>query len=101
MSVPEELTYKTEMFRRNGRVLREHNELFTETSWLAVMVGQGIEAGDYHPAADILPDAETLQRLAHIREVVASTAELMPMQRDYLQQMGASSGLSLKRPVPA
>jgi hypothetical protein len=25
----------------------------------------------------------------------------MPMQRDYLQQMGASSGLSLKRPVPA
>jgi tryptophan halogenase len=101
MSVPEELTYKIDMFRRNGRVLREHNELFTETSWLAVMVGQGIEAGDYHPAADILPDSETLQRLAHIREVVAQTAELMPMQRDYLQQIGANSNVSLKRPVPA
>jgi tryptophan halogenase len=101
MSIPEELSYKVEMFRRNGRVLREHNELFTETSWLAVMVGQGIEAGDYHPAADILPDSETLQRLAHIREVVASTAELMPMQRDYLQQIGANSGESLRRAVPA
>ena len=101
MSIPEELSYKVEMFRRNGRVLREHNELFTETSWLAIMVGQGIEAGDYHPAADILPDSETLQRLAHIREVVASTAELMPMQRDYLQQIGASSGESLRRAVPA
>ena len=101
MSVPEALTYKTDMFRRNGRVLREHNELFTETSWLAVMVGQGIEACDYHPAADILPDAETVERLAHIREVVANTAQLMPMQRDYLEQMGANSDLRLKRTIPA
>ena len=63
-----------EMFRANGRIFREHEELFTETSWLAVMVGQGIEAGGYHPAADMLPDAETLKRLAHIREVVARHA---------------------------
>lgn len=95
MSVPEELTYKVEMFRRNGRVLREHNELFTETSWLSVMVGQGIEASDYHPAADILPDSETLQRLEHIRGVVAQTAALLPMQRDYLQQNGSASSLVL------
>jgi tryptophan halogenase len=101
MSVPEALTYKVDMFRRNGRVLREHNELFTETSWLAVMVGQGIEANDYHPAADILSDSETLDRLKHIRKVVADTAELMPMQRDYLQQMGAACDVRLKRTVPA
>ena len=101
MEVPEALTYKTEMFRRNGRVLREHNELFTETSWLSAMVGQGIEAQDYHPAADILPDAETLQRLAHIREVVATTAQMLPTQRHYLEQMGAGSDLRLKRAVSA
>ena len=101
MSVPEELAYKVDMFRRNGRVLREHNELFTETSWLSVMVGQNIEAADYHPAADMLPDPETLQRLAHIREVVAETAELLPMQRDYLEQMGAKSDLRLRRAVSA
>ena len=95
MSVPEALTYKVDMFRRNGRVLREHNELFTETSWLAVMVGQGVEADDYHPAADILPDAETLERLAHIGEVVSQTAALMPLQRDYLRQQGSASNLVL------
>jgi tryptophan halogenase len=101
MSVPVALTYKTEMFRRNGRVLRDHNELFTETSWLSVMAGQGIEASDYHPAADLLADAETLQRLAHIREVVAQTAAMLPMQRDYLEQMGAGSDLRLKRAISA
>ncbi len=52
---PEGLAYKLDMFRRNGRIFREHNELFTETSWLAVMVGQGIDAaivspGCGHPA---------------------------------------------------
>ena len=95
MSIPEALAYKVDMFRRNGRVLREHNELFTETSWLAVMVGQGVEARDYHPAADILSDGDTLQRLAHIRDVVAQTAAMMSMQRDYLQQQGSASNLVL------
>ena len=96
---PEGLAGKLEMFRRNGRVIREHNELFTETSWLSVMVGQGIEAGGYHPAADILPDAETLTRLAHIREVVAGTAELMPTQEQFLHDSGGFSGQSLRRPA--
>ena len=94
---PENLQFKLDMFRRNGRVIREHEELFTETSWLAVMVGQGIEAGDYHPAADALTDAETLKRMKHMRDVVAQTAALMPFQNDYLRATGSASGLSLRR----
>ena len=61
------------------------------------MVGQGIEAAGYHPAADTLSDEETLTRLAHIREVVARTAESMPLQIDFLRQLGGSSDPSLKR----
>jgi tryptophan halogenase len=91
MQPPDELAYKIEMFRRNGRVVREHNELFTETSWLAVMVGQGIEAEGYHPVADILPDSETLARLKHIREVVSNTADAMPLQGDYLRQLAGAA----------
>jgi tryptophan halogenase len=94
---PEGLAYKLDMFRRNGRIFRENNELFTETSWLAVMVGQGIEAGGYHPAADVLPDAETLKRLAHIREVIANTAHLMPTQPEFLREQGSASNVSLRR----
>jgi tryptophan halogenase len=85
------------MFRRNGRIFREHEELFTETSWLSAMVGQGIEAGGYHPAADTLPDGETLKRLAHIRAVVADTARLMPLQAEFLRDHGSASNVSLKR----
>jgi tryptophan halogenase len=94
---PEGLAYKIDMFKRSGRIFREHNELFTETSWLAVMVGQGIEAGGYHPVADILPDAETLERLAHIREVVANSARIMPTQAEFFRLHGSASNVRLKR----
>ena len=65
--------------------------MFTETSWLSVMVGQGIEAGAYHPAADLLPDEETLTRLRHIREVIAATADALPTQAEFLVRNGSVS----------
>ena len=52
------------------------------------MVGQGVAAGGYHPAADLLSDAETLARLDHIRRVVAETAVLLPRQDDHLRGLG-------------
>ena len=88
---PAGLQDKLDMFRANGRIFREHEELFTETSWLAVMVGQGIEASAYHPATDLLPDSETLTRLRHIREVVAATAAALPTQAEFLAQHGSVS----------
>jgi tryptophan halogenase len=86
---PPGLADKLAMFQSSGRVFRENMELFTETSWLSVMVGQGIVPGGYHPAADLLSDAETMTRLAHIRSVVQSTAEAMPTQSDFLTQSGS------------
>jgi tryptophan halogenase len=94
---PEGLAYKLDMFRRNGRIFREHEELFTETSWLAVMIGQGIEAGGYHPAADLLSDEETLRRLDHIREVVSQSADLMPSQEAFLRHHGSAIDDGLRR----
>ena len=87
---PEGLAEKLAMFRSSGRVFREHNELFTETSWEAVLVGQGIEAERYHPVADLLPDDETLKRLASIRGTIARTVEQMPTQEEFLAQRGGA-----------
>ena len=88
LAPPPGLADKLAVFAANGRVFREGAELFTETSWLSVMVGQGVEAGSYHPAADLLSDAETLTRLEHIRQVIADTASLLPHQDDVLRQIG-------------
>lgn len=87
---PDGLAEKLAMFESSGRVIREHNELFTETSWLSVMVGQGVKAGGHHPAAHLLDDAETKRRLTHIREVVASAVAQMPTQDEFLARNGSA-----------
>jgi tryptophan 7-halogenase len=87
---PAGLSEKLKMFESSGRVFREHDELFTETSWLAVMVGQGVEARSYHPVTDLLPDAETLDRITNIRETIANAAAAMPSQSEYLMRIGAA-----------
>ncbi|MBB4619312.1 tryptophan halogenase family protein [Sphingomonas abaci] len=89
---PPGLAEKLAMFAANGRIHREHNELFTETSWLSVMIGQGVMPRRHHPIADTLPPAELLHRLGHIRSVVADTARAMPRQDDYLRQIGCDLG---------
>lgn len=87
---PAGLAEKLAMFRSSGRVFREHEELFPETSWEAVLVGQGIVPGGYHPAADLLPDDETLRRLASIRGTIAQTVAAMPTQEEFLGARGAA-----------
>lgn len=87
---PEGLAEKFAMFESSGRVIREHNELFTETSWLSVMVGQGVRAGGYHPAAHLIDDAETKRRLTHIRDVVEQAVSQMPTQDEFLARSGSA-----------
>jgi tryptophan halogenase len=90
MTPPDSLTARMALFRRNGRILREQHELFQDASWLAVMNGQGIVPAGYHPVADLLSDAETLERLNHIAQVIDETANAMPLQDDYLRQIGCA-----------
>lgn len=96
IELPSGLVEKIAMFRSSGRVFREHNEFFTEPSWLAVLVGQGIPAGGYHPVANMLPEEETLKRLASIRQTIAQTVEQMPTQEQYLAEQGGAIDPELK-----
>ena len=89
LTPPPGVQQKLDMFRTNGRIFREHNEIFTETSWLAVLTGKGIEPRGYHPVADLLSDQETLERLQNIRSVVRDTADAMLPQDEWLDQIRA------------
>lgn len=84
MSVPEELVRKAGLFRANGVIYREQEDLFAEASWLQVMYGQGIEPSGYHPMADQLSRADLDRFLADLTTVIGNATSAMPTHEAYI-----------------
>jgi tryptophan 7-halogenase len=85
MDVPDRLTEKMEVFANAGRAFRENEELFNDTSWFAVMVGQGLIPRTYDPVANLLSEEETRKRLDQIRGAVLNSADYMPRHIDFIR----------------
>ncbi|MEO6113598.1 MAG: tryptophan halogenase family protein [Sphingomicrobium sp.] len=84
MAVPDTLNEKIELFRANGQIFREEDELFTETSWAAVMMGQGIAMGGHNVMADTLPEPATRKEVDEIEQSIRYVVGQMPLHGDYL-----------------
>lgn len=85
MDVPDTLTEKIEIFRANGQVFREEDELFSTTSWAAVMLGQGITMQGTSPMADgvVGPNAKEVDEM---EKSIRWLVEKMPAHQDYVRQ---------------
>ncbi len=86
MRVPDSLTEKIELFRHNGQIFREDDELFTETSWAAVMMGQGIMMGAHNAMADSLEEPKTANEIDAIEQSIRYVVQHMPAHGDYLKK---------------
>jgi len=86
MEVPPSLQHRLDLFRETGRVFRTEGELFTESSWLQVMLGQGMTPEQHHQTADLMGDAELSQFLNGIRNGIEWTIKQLPSHHAYLQQ---------------
>ena len=91
MSVPDSLTAHTELFRANAQFFRNGEELFGLTSWVQVMLGQGIYPRTYHPAVDWVADQDMLALVAHVEKVVAANVQLMPQHEDFINRCCAAT----------
>ncbi|MFX6182611.1 tryptophan 7-halogenase, partial [Acinetobacter baumannii] len=86
---------KIRVFENSGRTFREHEELFNDTSWFAVMAGQGLRPRTYDPVANLLDLDTTRARLDEIRRVVATSLGHMPDHAAFIAQNCAAT------PAPA
>lgn len=86
MDVPDTLTEKIELFRMNGQIFREEDELFTETSWAAVMMGQGIAMGGHNPVADSLPLDRLKGEIDEIEKSIRYLVGVMPSHGAYVRK---------------
>ena len=86
MVVPDRLDEKIRVFENSGRTFRENEELFNDTSWFAVMAGQGLKPRTYDPVANLMSLELTKARLTEIKDAVAASADYMPKHRDYIAE---------------
>lgn len=86
MDIPDYLREKMALYQNSGRIYREHDELFSATSWLAVFEGQGIKARAYHPLVDTCGVEELHQRFAGYQKILRKCVSLMPAHNHYIQQ---------------
>lgn len=86
MEVPDSLTEKVELFKANGQIFREEDELFTETSWAAVMMGQRITMGGHNPVADTFDAVHTGKEFDEMEKSIRFVVQHMPGHEDYLRR---------------
>jgi tryptophan halogenase len=92
MSIPDTLEAKLDLFRRRGVAMPKTYDLFQESSWFAVLYGQGIVPESYHPIADAMPEDELRISLAKIRAAVQERVAGLPSHQAFLDKCSASAG---------
>jgi len=84
MEIPDTLKHRIENYRDTAKVYRRENEIFGETSWLAVMHGQGILPKSYHPLANSISNSELARRMQQIETVTQACLTPMPTHQAFI-----------------
>jgi tryptophan 7-halogenase len=84
------LRQRLSLFRETGNILRNGNELFAESSWLAVMLGQGIEPEGYSLLADLVSQHDLDEIFAKLRDSTARAVAALPTQAEFIAMQASS-----------
>lgn len=84
MPVPETLTHRLELFAANGRIHQDRRDLFSEPSWLQVLVGQNLIPRGYNPIAENMDPNDLFTYLAAIKSAQMRAVSGMPLHADWL-----------------
>lgn len=87
MDIPDSLRHKIELFKASGRIFREQNDLFLESSWLQVMAGQGLEPQDYNALANQLTEQQLMDMLKRIETIKKEPVNQLPSHDEFLQSI--------------
>ncbi|MBT8095703.1 MAG: tryptophan 7-halogenase [Woeseia sp.] len=84
MNVPDTLTHKLKLFKAGGKIFRDNNELFSQPSWVAVLIGQGLVPDTYHPFVNNSSDSELRELMARVKTGIAKLVGAQPMHKEFI-----------------
>lgn len=85
MEIPETLAHKLRLFRAGGKIFRDNNELFSQPSWVAVLIGQGLLPEGYHPFVNSTSDQELRELMARVRAGIKKLVGAQPSHTEFIE----------------
>ena len=86
MQIPPGLADNIRLFRDSGRFFRHGDEMFGQTSWVQVMLGQRIVPTAWHPMVERLTDDELAKLGDSVHNVIASCVAAMPPHEQFIER---------------
>lgn len=86
MEIPDQLSGNIDLFKRKGRFFAHHSDLFTITSWVAVLVGQNVLPSEYDPVVDGITEKDIRESLADMRKIYADATARMPPHKAFIDK---------------
>jgi len=94
MPIPSTLQHRIDLFQQSARVFRGDHELFSENSWVQVMLGQGLMPAQHHQIADLMGDAELARFLGGLQAAAEQAAQRLSPHEAYLRHYCDATGAS-------
>ncbi|HEV8330011.1 MAG TPA: tryptophan halogenase family protein [Steroidobacteraceae bacterium] len=85
MSLPDSLAHRLDLFRARGKVARHDGQLFSDSSWIAIMLGQGVRPRQWDPLADVMPLAEVQEQAERLRNRLHEAISRMPTHAQFIE----------------
>jgi tryptophan halogenase len=87
MEIPDSLQHKIDLYQHSGFIYHEHSDVFTEGSWLSVLVGQGLMPNSSMQMINTMPDHELNAYMNSVQQQIAGLSQRMPIHSDYIHKM--------------
>lgn len=87
MQLPDSLRDKLELFQKSGFLHNDEADLFADSSWISVALGQGIRPENTMCMIDSMTNEQLQNYMRSIKQQVATLTDKMPLHRDYLAQV--------------
>ena len=93
-AMPDSLAHRIELFRARGKVARFDGQLFSEASWIAVLLGQHIEPERWDPLAETIPMQELQGNSVALRDKLHRAIARMPTHAQFIENSCKAAALS-------
>ena len=84
--IPDTLAHRLQLFEESGHIRQAEADLFQVSSWLQVMLGQGIQPKAHHQLARTIPDDKLQGGLQDLQKNISRMVESMPTHKAFIEK---------------